>query len=902
MLAKIRAQLLELDTAVRTIGRFEILSRLGAGGMGTVWAARDPELDRKVAIKFLHDAVDPHERLRREAQALARLRHPNIVGVHEIGVDAPTGRKFVVMELVEGGDLAAWLATPRPWPSIVEVFAAASRGLAAAHAAGLVHCDFKAHNVLVSGGAGDTVAPGSVRVADFGLARLGVGVAEGPSASGPVGTPGYLAPELVAGGAPTPASDQYAFCVALRAALFDRIDRFDGIDRRDGAPPRRLRTILERGLRPEPAARWPDMTALGSALERASRRRRLAPFVALALPLAFAGVSVAAPPSEAPCDELVATTWSEDTRDAVLAAFDRLEHPSAYVTGRFVVSQVDAFVEGLRERRLAVCELASVAGPRDASVVHRARCLGKAELVVQASVERLLDADTATLLGAAALLPTPAAVETCDDVTALASEVEIPPAQEAEQLELLAAMHRAARRADLGETGPALDELEALATRARALAHPPTTAVVLLELARAHRLVGDKAASIPILREAGVEAERGRADHSRARVLDSLARRLADAGQIDAAREAATAASALDARLATDPALAEIWAGLRQAHIDGIALGPEAALPHHQRVLAVIDANAARFEYLREEALVALASNELDLMHIDDARAHLQEALALTEAKLGPDHPAVATVVLDLAGCDLRDGQLARAEAGFARVLRIRGFVVDDDDPTLAPVLTNLGAVRFSSGDVVGALPLFERALAIRTRQWGPEHIDLAPLLANLSFCLGRLGRKAEALAASERALSIRMKALGPDHPNTGKAHHAVAIAARRNADLPRARAQFERAIAVARRTEGTPELYEPMVGLVEVLLELGEPREVERRAAEALPGCEALEGVRTTCAMLEFAWAQAIAPRDPAAALAKAESARRHLEGVEGEDGARAELDAWISTHRAAR
>ncbi|MBL8943976.1 MAG: protein kinase, partial [Myxococcales bacterium] len=134
MLAKIRAQLLELDTSVRTIGRFEILSRLGAGGMGTVWAARDPELDRKVAIKFLHDAVDPHERLRREAQALARLRHPNIVGVHEIGVDAPTGRKFVVMELVEGGDLAAWLATPRPWPSIVEVFAAASRGLAAAHA------------------------------------------------------------------------------------------------------------------------------------------------------------------------------------------------------------------------------------------------------------------------------------------------------------------------------------------------------------------------------------------------------------------------------------------------------------------------------------------------------------------------------------------------------------------------------------------------------------------------------------------------------------------------------------------------------------------------------------------------------------------------------------------------
>lgn len=892
MLAKIRAQLLELDTSVRTIGRFEILSRLGAGGMGTVWAARDPELDRKVAIKFLHDAVDPGERLRREAQALARLRHPNIVGVHEIGVDAPTGRKFVVMELVEGGDLAAWLATPRPWPSIVAVFVAASRGLAAAHAAGLVHCDFKPQNVLVTRGADDRVEPEAVRVADFGLARLGIG--EGMT--GPAGTPGYIAPELVAGDPPTPASDQYAFCVALRAALFDRT-----APRRD-PPPRRLRAIVERGLGADPTARWPDMTALARALERGARPRPVAPAVALALPLAFAAVAMTAPPTVAPCDELVATTWSGDTRDAVLAAFDRLEHPSAMVTGRFVVSQVDLFVAGLRERRLAVCELARIVGPRDASVVHRASCLGKAELVVQASVERLLDANTATLLGAAALLPTPAAVEACDDVASLATEVEIPPAQEAEQLELLAAMHRAARRADLGEVRPALDELEALATRARALAHAPTTAVVLLELARAHRLVGDKAASIPILREAGIEAERGGADHSRARVLDSLARRLADAGQLDAAREAASAASALDARLGTEPASAEVWARLREAHIDEIALGPEAALPHHQRVLAVVDAHPERLEYLRAEALVALASNELELMRIDDARAHLQEALALTEAKLGPDHPALASIVLDLAGCDVRDGQLARAEAGFQRVLELRGRIVDDDDPTLAPVLTNLGAVRFSQGDFAAALTMFERALAIRTQQWGPDHIDLAPLLANLSFCLGRLGRNAEALAAAERALSIRIAALGPDHPSTGKAHHAVAIAARRNADPARARAEFERAIAVARRTEGTPELYEPMVGLVEVLLEQGELREVERLAAAALPGCEALEGVRTTCAMLEFAWAQAIAPRDAAAAIAKAESARRHLEGIEGEDGARAELDAWIATHRGAR
>jgi len=209
-LAPLRASAAPLEPGLE-VGRYQIRERIGVGGMGVVLSAYDPELQRPVAVKLMHPFLgDPAARwlrVTREAQLMARLSHPNVCAVYDVGLFE--GQVYLVMELVQGRTLRRWLASAaHTWREIRDVYVAAGRGLAAAHAMGIVHCDFKPDNVLV----GDD---GRVRVTDFGLART----LEDSQAGACGGTPAYLAPELWGGNASTPSSDQYAFCVALREAL-----------------------------------------------------------------------------------------------------------------------------------------------------------------------------------------------------------------------------------------------------------------------------------------------------------------------------------------------------------------------------------------------------------------------------------------------------------------------------------------------------------------------------------------------------------------------------------------------------------------------------------------------------------------------------------------------------------
>jgi hypothetical protein len=293
-----------------TLGRYRLERELGAGGMGTVHAAFDPDLERRVALKVLHDARSAddaaRQRLLREARAMARLTHANVVTVHEVG--SAGGRDYVAMELVDGETLADWLrATTRPPAEILDAFRAAGRGLAAAHAAGLVHRDFKPHNVLRR-------RDGRICVTDFGLARgveapasgLETTVDLGPDGSATstpsslsgltqtgsvLGTPAYMAPEQWAGGTVGPAADQFAFSVALWEALTGerpfrgataedlRREVLRGPAHLDASKlPKLVRAALIRGLDPEPDERWPSMDALLTAITRAERRPRVALF------------------------------------------------------------------------------------------------------------------------------------------------------------------------------------------------------------------------------------------------------------------------------------------------------------------------------------------------------------------------------------------------------------------------------------------------------------------------------------------------------------------------------------------------------------------------------------------------------------------------------------------------
>ena len=288
------------------VDRYQIERRLGSGGMGVVYAARDIHLGRAVAVKVVGPRIEPGSgqgRLMHEAQAMARFRHPNIATVYDMGVSGD--RLFVVMEIIDGGTVAEWLeAKPRSWREIVGLYLQAARGLAAAHAAGFVHRDFKPENVLVG-------KEGVARVSDFGVARIlgdsdgadpGEGAAEKGSATRTgvvVGTPGYIAPEILRHEPADERADQFSFCVALYAALHGKrpFEAIEGPGRiaetlgkrrppQDGSAPGWLQRVVARGLAADPRDRWPTIDALTAAIERRLRRRLRA--------LVLAGVGVAA--------------------------------------------------------------------------------------------------------------------------------------------------------------------------------------------------------------------------------------------------------------------------------------------------------------------------------------------------------------------------------------------------------------------------------------------------------------------------------------------------------------------------------------------------------------------------------------------------------------------------------
>jgi len=307
------------------VDRYILVDHLGSGGLGDVYKAYDPELDRRIAIKVLRSSVVDAEtalglsrdRLRREAQALAKLHHPNVVAVYDVGEHGT--ESFIAMAFAEGLPLHRWAESQKPgWSRVRDVFLDAARGLAAAHAAGLVHRDFKPENVVV--GERDTVT-----VLDFGLARAAtiafdetplLDPSEGADSSllhrevtsqeVLLGTPAYMAPELFRQQAPSHASDQFALCISMYRTLFDaypfprgsvpqyiRAVESGELNVPESAVPRWLIRVLARGMAGRPSARYPNIQELMRALEgdRVRRRRRR---LALALAIPLAGVAVGA--------------------------------------------------------------------------------------------------------------------------------------------------------------------------------------------------------------------------------------------------------------------------------------------------------------------------------------------------------------------------------------------------------------------------------------------------------------------------------------------------------------------------------------------------------------------------------------------------------------------------------
>ena len=427
------------------LGRYEIRGPLGAGGMGVVLRGHDPALGRDVALKMIKSTLldrGHRERMLGEAQAMAKVRHPNVVTVHELG--EADDELYVVMELVEGTMLQRWLATPRPRAQRIALVLAVGRGIAAVHAAGLLHRDIKPDNIVVRD-------DGTPVLVDFGLARASAQPALG-AGSGIAGTPRYLAPEVAAGGVATAASDQYQWWTIVAEALPD----VRGVAR-----------LVTRGHDEDPARRYPDMPTAIAALERAVRTRRrwlaIPAVAALAAGTLVVGLLVRDDDGPA-CDAAAPRGWTPARRTAVTAALQR-----AGVDAPPVIAALDARAAATRDARERGCRAQSAA--ERAEWTRRVVCADEAWARAAELIADLESSDGAAVREAADELGDVPPVERCVRGSLPAVPEHLPPEQRARYQDLVAQIQRIERDTTIKPAQRA-EQLRALAPTIAGLRYP----------------------------------------------------------------------------------------------------------------------------------------------------------------------------------------------------------------------------------------------------------------------------------------------------------------------------------------------------------------------------------------------------------------------------------------------
>jgi tetratricopeptide (TPR) repeat protein len=776
------------------IGRFVVLGLLGKGGMGEVYAAHDPELDRKVAIKLLRggsESESPEGRLRlmREAQAIARVSHPNVVVVYDVGTLGK--RVFIAMELIDGSTLRYWMhARQRSWPEILEVFSAAGRGLSAAHERELVHRDFKPDNVMIA-------ADGQVRVMDFGLVQLGGEHAQGAAAAPAsvaleraelvavdeedllstrplravkvapassvvsalsidltrtgvaLGTPAYMSPEQFRNEPTDARTDQFSFCVALYESIYGERPfqggSFDELSRSvcDGqvraAPegtrvPAWIREVLLRGLRREATRRWPSMGALLAELEKqpavASRRRFEAAAAAR-----LVGIWEA-PRGDAP----VETPAKAEMREAFLStgkAYARKAWDGA--------SQVlDRYARRWSELYLEACEATHVREEQSAEVLDlRMACLHEGLEDLEALVKMFRDPTAAVVenaIGAASALGT---LERCEDIELLRAVVR-PPAdpiarQEVERLRSRLAEVRAFVR--VGRINEGLAAVGPLERAARELAYAPLLADVLLEICRLYEEQGAMDAAAKCSEEAALTALGCRHE--------------------EVAVTAAILIVGYEASRGTDAQVAEIWIRIGEALLRGMG-GHDLLWGWFFNNRAMARAKQGRVAEALEDARLALGAKEKalgpdhpdvglsignlavyydDLDQLAEAVVNGGRAVEIVGLGLGPDHPRTALILSNYSEFLARDGQWDAATAAAARAVAIFEREADNEGLFVFLSLTALGSAHLGAGRIDEALPILERANRIGESVYAPT----ISYRARARFALAR------ALLAAER-------------------------------------------------------------------------------------------------------------------------------------------------------
>ncbi|MEM6990198.1 MAG: serine/threonine-protein kinase [Myxococcota bacterium] len=761
-------------------GRYVLGPILGAGAMGTVYAARDPVLDRTVAVKVLRADRPITEsrriRLLREAQSLARIDHRNVVSVYDAG--EVRGNVYVAMELVAGASLAEHLqATPGGWRETVALFVAAGEGLAAAHDAGIVHRDFKPANVLVD-------ATARVVVTDFGLAASD-GELDRPGAVTPtllahtlsdsrarIGTPAYMAPEQFHGGA-TARSDQFAFCVALVEALVGRRPYRGTADHVDDEyrarvlaelpGPASLGRALRRGLSSAPAQRFESMGAMLAVLRRCRtvRRDRIVGAALGGLLIAASGAAwfQAQPPTE--CEAPLSGIWTAPRRAAVEAALHAPAQSRLAATSRRAQQHLDAFADDLGAAYDELCP----AMPRnieEAAPTLRSQwgCLQARRATFDVLVARFEHAseDQADKLRAAVdeLAPVAACLDADMAARAAPQPNAAPLRASVEQIRLELELLRV--RQDADEAGT-VEAIEALVRRGDALGFEPLSAELHHRLGIARAFAGDLDGSVAELQRAYARGLRSGHQVVAAAAARGIMQVLRLQGRFEEARTWGHAAQPLH-RLAWE----EIELALGMAVLATTTRDLDEAETHFEDVFAKREAcGACQGAPVSLDSMIASYYGEFltAAERWSEARISLQRALELDRQRYGPAHAVVADTLVAVAGADIELGELDRAESALTEAL-----AVADELQFAIPVgWAKRGELLALRGDHEAALASFATA-----RRTGNTGAFAAVVRIDEARSLAQLGRTDEARGRCDTAVATLREHLGDEHPRTADA------------------------------------------------------------------------------------------------------------------------------------
>jgi tetratricopeptide (TPR) repeat protein/predicted Ser/Thr protein kinase len=915
--------------------RYVLSERLGEGGMARVHLAYDLRLQRCVAIKVLKRQADPDAEARsfREARAMAQLNHANVLPVHDVGKDGE--QLYIVMDHVRGETLRGWLSIrKRTRAEVCRVFAAAARGLAAAHDASLIHRDFKPTNVMVA-------EDGRVLVMDFGLARR---TTEPPSVERTIGgsafpciddesltetgvvmgTPAYMSPEQHLGEHVDARSDQYAFCVALFEALCG-VAPFAGIGSRDlvetklrGAPaipaaprlPGRLRALLRRGLARDPSDRHPSMTHIVAILERSARPHRIGLVVAGMTTIgatAFAAVlgSSAAEPCRAG-EARLADVWDDGRREAVTRALQSGDNVFAGATTAGLLARLDKW----RERWLAgyvdACEATHVRGEQSAALLdRRMACLDKRRAEAHALVTTLADGpELAALVGAsdaAAALPSP---DDCSDAARIADRVA-PPAELAERVAALQSeLELASASETTGQFAKGKQLVDETLPRVEQLGHTPLLVDALLVRARIRRDLGEREPARDDLERAYSLAIANAYDDGARAVAVDLTELYADYLESAAdARRWSVHAGAWSERSGTSPA-EHVRLQLAQAAAERLAGDFERADTITRAAITFADDELGADHPLADRARNLLGIVLSDQTRFEQARALFVETRDLRLARLGPDHPRVAQADNNIASTFLDAHDYEGARPWAERAVAGAAAALGDDHPEVAGYLVNLALAHEGIGDDRGAANELRRALEIQETTLGPKHTAVGRTLLNLGGIVVRTDGPAAAVAPFQRARDVFAESLGADHPHTGMAEAAVGSALHDAGRLDDARPRLHAALDNYERSLSSTNLSTIAVRMALTGLEHEAGRhEAAARELDALLACldepdtRRLDYARVRFETAKLVWEYFPDRRDDARGLVRVALAAYDASPDSGDPHA-GELRAWAAAH----